>query len=425
VRALYLLVMIAVGCGRSSSPESLPRETVPPPSPLLAAVGSDPRGFAVLSLAQPQIHVQLAALAASGLTARSLADCRIALPDLERLRVAVGAPLRIAAELDGKIDAQRIRCLLGDAVMDSLTQSHLVIRDRPGGIAVEYLSERAPTVPAAVAELVQRCSDASCAAFVLGPEKRRLWVQLRIDKTIHVELSGPSLGNGAAVFVAALDRLKASTPELQPLQARAEQGTLVVDIPPGPEAATALRTHVLEAFRAASTSMLPTLQAGDQFFVAKGALGTPTPGDVVAHHVEDRVFVTRYLAGPGQTIAETDAGISIDGKPLPIEVVDPSYRFTEPDEIADRIHERSGALVRERLGARSYLTLRTGPPHRIGTWTVRAGHIFVIGDNRNNSNDSRYRGTGPQETIIGRVVGVWLALRDGAPDWDRMGVPVE
>jgi signal peptidase I len=51
--------------------------------------------------------------------------------------------------------------------------------------------------------------------------------------------------------------------------------------------------------------------------------------------------------------------------------------------------------------------------------------MFLVGDNRNNSNDSRYQGPSPSTAIIGRALAVWLALRDGAPDWDRMGVPID
>jgi signal peptidase I len=68
--------------------------------------------------------------------------------------------------------------------------------------------------------------------------------------------------------------------------------------------------------------------------------------------------------------------------------------------------------------------VHTGPP-RTGTWTVPAGHRFFIGDNRNNSYDSRFTGAVPDEAIIGRVVGTYLAYRDGALDWDRMGIPIE
>jgi len=431
-----LLLLLAAGCGHASSPPAPTSQPVPAVSSLLAAVGPHPRGYARVSLADPQIRAQLMPLAAAAQRAlgASLADCHIELAHLDRLQIAVGEPVRFAAELDGKIDVGAIACLLGNDGIATLARGGMVIRDRPGGVAIDYQVERAQAeaVRAAGTDLASRCAGATCGAAVLGPPDRRLWVQVGYDKTLRIQISGASLGASAAAIVAAIDGLRASTPALGLLVARAEGGALVVEIPgdaqtaPSVAAAMALRTQLLEAFRIPSSSMVPTLMVDDQVFVAKGTLlGAPVPGDLLVHTIEGRQYIKRYLAGPGQTIAETEAGLSIDGKPLATEVIDASFHYQDRDETNDRMLDRSGALVREHLGARSYLTLRTGPPRTTGSWTVPAGQVFFVGDNRNNSNDSRYQGASPQDTIVGRVVGVWLAFRDGAPDWNRMGMPVE
>jgi signal peptidase I len=435
VRSL-LLVLLAAGCGHASSPPAPISQPVPAVSSLLVAVGPHPRGYAKVSLADPQIRAQLLPLAAAAQRAlgASLADCHIELARLDRLQIAVGEPVRFAAELDGKIDVGAITCLLGDDMIAVLARGGMVIRDRPGGVAIEYQVERGQTDAARVAgtDLASRCTGATCGAVVLGPPERRLWVQVGYGKMLRIRLGGAGLGDSAKAIVSALDGLRASTPALGPLVARAEGGALVIEVPgdlqtaPSVALALALRTHLLEAFRIPSSSMVPTLRVDDQVFVAKGPLlGTPVPGDLLVHTIEGRQYIKRYLAGPGQTIAETEAGLSIDGKPLATEVIDASIRYQDRDETDGRMLDRSGALVREHLGARSYLTLRTGPPHTTGSWTVPAGQVFFVGDNRNNSNDSRYQGASPQDTIVGRVVGVWFAFRDGAPDWNRMGVPVE
>ena len=115
---------------------------------------------------------------------------------------------------------------------------------------------------------------------------------------------------------------------------------------------------------------------------------------------------------------ETDAGLSVDGQRLAAVLIDPDFHYLDRDEVTHQGRDRSGIVVRELLGARGYLTLRSGPPHVTGTWSVSAGRMFFVGDSRNNDPT-------PHDAIIGRVIGIWLAFRDGAPDWDRMGTPVE
>lgn len=423
--------MVVAACGRSPSPPAPPSDTTTPRSPLLAAVGPEPRGFADLSLTQPMIREQITGVATgiAALSGKAVTDC-IALADLGHVRIAIGAPLRIAAEIDGKIDARAVACLLGDSAA-TLAQHGIVVHDRPDGIAIEVHAERPPTAPVLAVELERRCGEASCVVVALGPMARPLWVQLRVDSSLHIELSGPSLGQGAGAFVKAVDRIRAMGPALDQLQAREKAGALVIELPSDPSVvpmvalALALRTHALEVFKIPSVSMVPTLLLDDQIFAAKDAFGPPTLGDLVVYESEGRPYVKRYLAGPGQTISESADGLSIDGKPLVTEVVDASYHYRDRNEVDDQIHERTGTLMREHLGARSYLTLRTGLPRTTDTWTVPAGHMFLVGDNRNNSNDSRYQGPSPSTAIIGRALAVWLALRDGAPDWDRMGVPIE
>ncbi|HEX7839462.1 MAG TPA: signal peptidase I [Kofleriaceae bacterium] len=434
MRSTLFALLIAAGCGHGTSPPASPVEAPPPLPSLLAAVGPHPRGYARLSLSDPQLRAQLAPAVAAipVLLGKSLADCHIDLARLDRMQIAIGEPLRIAAEIDGKIDAHAVACLLGDATLATLVQRGVVIQDRPGGLAIEYQPEHTDAEPARAAgtELANRCAGATCVAIVLGPLDGRLWVQVQHDKITRLELNGPNLGYGAAAVVAAIDSLRASTPELRPLIARAQRGALVIEVPgDGRQAASvglarALRSHLIEAFKIPSTSMVPTLRMDDHVYIVKGPLfGAPVLGDLLVYNFEGRQFVKRYLAGPGQTISETEAGISIDGKPLATEVVDPSFHYRDTDE-RDRVVDRSGPLIREHLGARSYLTLRTGPP-RGGTWKVPAGQVFFVGDNRNNSNDSRYIGASRDDTIVGRVVGIWLAYHDGVPDWDRMGMPVE
>jgi signal peptidase I len=150
--------------------------------------------------------------------------------------------------------------------------------------------------------------------------------------------------------------------------------------------------------------------------------GAVSPGHPGRLSPRERL-IKRYIAGPGQTVVETETGIAIDGTALATEPVDSGFRYSDASE--GRVSERTGTVVREHLGARGYLTLRTGPPRQPGTWTVPAGHLFFLGDNRDNSYDSRFTGGSRRDGVVGRVVGIWLAWHDGVPDWERIGMPVD
>jgi len=430
LRSAVFVIAVLAGCGHDLSQPAASQRPPPAYTALLGAVGPHPRGFAVLAPRDPAFAARWADLEARllKLLGKAPADCGGVLGRVEQIRVAVGAPLRIAAELDGKIDAQAVDCLLGGGGT-ALARPGVVVRNRPGGVAIEYHADPVHDDHAlAVAnELTRDCTVASCAAVVLGPPNHPLWIQLALHDKFRLELRGSNVAHAAAV-VAAVDGLRPTFPGLSLLTVREQHGALIVEFPRDPPmpsviaAAMTVRSQLLEAFAIPSASMVPTLRVDDQIYVVKGPLlGDLVPGDLLVYRQDGRDWVKRYLAGPGQTIAVTESGVSIDGKPLATEVVG----VHDQDPAGDAPQVDSSRVVREHLGARSYLTLRADPPTGTGTWTVPAGQVFLVGDNRNNSYDSRYLGAVPKDAIIGRVLGAWLAFRDGAPDWDRMGVPVE
>ncbi len=209
-----------------------------------------------------------------------------------------------------------------------------------------------------------------------------------------------------------------------------------------------LRAFVVEAFKIPSGSMLPTLQIQDHIFVNKFAYGPSVPftksrlfsslppkyGDVMVFEFPDPVasnprqdFIKRVIALEGDTLEVESGHPIINGWRVPnCRVGD--YEFHEGDETS----LKRGELYVEYLGEYSYLTLfeEGHSESNQGPYRVKPGEVWVLGDNRNNSSDSRawYGGRGggvPYENIKGRSMFVWMSFGpNGGVTWDRLLVHV-
>src|SRR5437867_9512375 len=178
--------------------------------------------------------------------------------------------------------------------------------------------------------------------------------------------------------------------------------------------ALVIRTFVVQAFKIPSGSMLPTLQIGDHILVNKFVYGPrfeipltqlslgrlpglrkPRPGDVVVFiWPKDRSkdFIKRVIAVEGQTVEMRNKQVYIDGKP-----------WDDPHA--------------------TYTATRAGPGDNFGPQTVPAASVFVMGDNRDQSFDSRFWGPVPVADIKGQALIIYWSW-DG-PDrwvrWERIG----
>jgi len=209
--------------------------------------------------------------------------------------------------------------------------------------------------------------------------------------------------------------------------------------------ALTLRAFVVEAFKIPSGSMIPTLQVGDHIFVNKFSYGPAIPytkariwknmpprrGDVMVfaypeHPEQD--FIKRVIAIPGDTLEVRAGHPMINGWEIPRCEVG-TYSYVEEGTVG--VHH-DGDLFVEFLEDEAYLTLYDkigGFPDVQGPYKCAPGEVWVMGDNRNNSHDSRMwnggQGAGvPFENIRGRALFVWLSVADGSIDWTRMGAPV-
>ncbi len=189
-----------------------------------------------------------------------------------------------------------------------------------------------------------------------------------------------------------------------------------------------LRSFLVEPFQIPSGSMLPTLEVGDFILVNKYAYGLRLPvagtkilevddperGDVmVFRYPEDGStnYIKRVVGMPGDRVRYQDRELFING-----EQVDSRFVARLPPV----------ELWRETLGDTQhdlFLTLgRTGRSGE-GEWLVPEGEYFVMGDNRDNSNDSRYWGTVPDEMVVGKAFAIWMHWQSltSLPSFDRVG----
>jgi signal peptidase I len=196
-----------------------------------------------------------------------------------------------------------------------------------------------------------------------------------------------------------------------------------------------LRSFLVEPFKIPSGSMLPTLIVGDFILVNKFTygirlpiinqkiidIGTPDRGDVmVFRYPRDPSvdYIKRVVALPGDRIAYINKRVSVNGVEVPREAA---------GEFSNRRQVSFVKQYRETLGTRSHLMLIEDDapammgggesfPHRENciysregvTCTVPQGHYFVMGDNRDNSQDSRVWGFVPDENIVGRAFFIWF-----------------
>lgn len=176
-----------------------------------------------------------------------------------------------------------------------------------------------------------------------------------------------------------------------------------------------LRSFLIEPFQIPSGSMLPTLQIGDFILVNKFhyglrlpvvgtkvvSLNDPQHGDVMVFKYpnDPRInYIKRVVGLPGDVISYADKRLSINGEPLAQELL---AELPDGPSIKRLLTEQLGAIEHQLYND---LTL----PRPAKQWVVPAGHYFMMGDNRDNSNDSRFWGFVPDQLIVGKAFAVWM-----------------
>jgi signal peptidase I len=200
-----------------------------------------------------------------------------------------------------------------------------------------------------------------------------------------------------------------------------------------------LRSFLVEPFRIPSGSMMPTLLVGDFILVNKYDygirlpvlnrkvydIGSPQRGDVVVFRFpkEPSVdYIKRVVGVPGDHIVYRNKTLFINGKKVP-QIPAGTYIGTGSGL------SMSGADVRrEALGEVKHDILVAPRSNGVNADViVPDGHYFVMGDNRDNSNDSRYWGFVPDENLVGKAFMIWMNWDSaaGGVGWERIGTSIE
>lgn len=190
-----------------------------------------------------------------------------------------------------------------------------------------------------------------------------------------------------------------------------------------------LRSFLVEPFQIPSSSMVPTLLIGDYILVNKFTYGIRLPvirtkvldlnepqrGDVMVFfppHMNDTYFIKRVIGLPGDTVSYRNKQLYVNGEKLQLATAgdsgpDPRYRI-EGETLEGREHLMQVDRLR---------------PAADFTEVVKPGHYFMMGDNRDNSSDSRVWGQVPEEDIVGKAFAIWMhwASFFSLPSFDRVG----
>jgi signal peptidase I len=196
-----------------------------------------------------------------------------------------------------------------------------------------------------------------------------------------------------------------------------------------------LRSFLVEPFRIPSGSMMPTLLVGDFILVNKYAyglrlpvlntrildLGSPQRGDVVVFRYPKDPgvdYIKRVVALPGDKIAYYNKILTVNGRPAGQEARG-VYQGKGQGAMMSGAEQR----VEQLEGVRHDILVRAGYPGVQGEFVVPEGHYFMMGDNRDNSNDSRYWGPVPEGNLVGRAFMIWMSwdTENGGVGWSRIG----
>jgi signal peptidase I len=181
-----------------------------------------------------------------------------------------------------------------------------------------------------------------------------------------------------------------------------------------------VQAFILDLFRLPAGSMLPTITVKDQFFVKMFSYRfgrEPERGDIVMFRspVDEAILLKRVIAIPGDTVELKGTEVRINGQPLARGGRKPYSYVDVTGAEGGRPESKNVHLMREKTfdGRREYSViykrdhLREERAGEMRPFKIEPGHYFVLGDNRDNSMDSRLFGAVPHDDMIGEASVFW------------------
>lgn len=185
-----------------------------------------------------------------------------------------------------------------------------------------------------------------------------------------------------------------------------------------------VRSYVVTAYKVPTGSMQPTLKPGDFIFSSRMSYGFQVPftskkvdvsfperGDLVVFsysRLPAIPYVKRVIGLPGDRVQVKNGRVILNEEPLQYEKIEGDTKDNPNSELFDIFTEKTHNLSWRVIFQKQIEDKDFGPI------VVPPGEVFILGDNRDASDDSRYWGTVPMEQIVGKVVFIWLSL-----DWQE------
>ena len=193
-----------------------------------------------------------------------------------------------------------------------------------------------------------------------------------------------------------------------------------------------LRSFLAEPFRIPSGSMIPTLEVGDFILVNKYTyglrdpvfhhkflpMGLPQRGDVVVFRYPrdpTKDFIKRVIGVPGDRIAYRNKQLTVNGETMP-QSTDGVYTSSGSHGVLFRMEEELGQVKHRIL-------VNPARPAEDFEFEVPEGRYFMMGDNRDGSDDSRSWGTVPEQNLVGKAFFIWMSWNSERflPEFSRIG----